>query len=119
MSSKIQTADTDKFPQAADANAPTKVKDGIQENQAREKRSTTENIEAGIRAIADVVSAVTNDDFSQETTGNVVAPRNVVLLLIDDKDHNEKREENLRQDRAETLPFTIEGSLQVYFVVQV
>lgn len=119
LNSKIQTSDTDKFPPAENANLPAKVKDGMQENQTREKRSTTENIGADHKLISDVVSTTKNDeaDSFDETTGTVVAPRNAVLLLIDDKDHDEKRKENSWQDRAETLPFTVEGFLQVPFVI--
>ncbi|XP_014483168.1 PREDICTED: uncharacterized protein LOC106748807 [Dinoponera quadriceps] len=112
---KIQTTNTDKFPHVEDAKVPMKVNDGMQGNQTREKRSTTENIGAGIKVTSDAVSTVKNDDSysSEGTTSTVTAPRNVVLLLIDDtKGHDEKRRENTWQGRGKTLPFTIEGSLQ-------
>lgn len=89
----------------------TKVKDGMQESQMRERRSTTENI--GVKLIGDVASTAKNDDSLGESSGALAAPRNVVLLLIDDKDLDENRKENPWQDLTETSLFTVQGSLQV------
>lgn len=109
--SKIQTTHNDKF---RPEDVLTKV-NSMQENQTREKKSATENTRTGIKLIGDVVSTVKNDDldFSEEIPGAATALRNVVLLLIDNKDFDENRKEKSWQDHVETLPFTIEGSLQV------
>ncbi|EFN84179.1 hypothetical protein EAI_09967 [Harpegnathos saltator] len=110
LNSKIQTTDTDKSPQIENAKVMTKLTDGIKESQIREKRSSTENI--GVKSIGDITSVKNDDsDFSEKDTDSITGPRNVVLLLIDNKTHDEKRREN-RHDHVETLPFTVEGSLQ-------
>ncbi|XP_025159633.1 uncharacterized protein LOC105183479 [Harpegnathos saltator] len=116
LNSKIQTTDTDKSPQIENAKVMTKLTDGIKESQIREKRSSTENI--GVKSIGDITSVKNDDsDFSEKDTDSITGPRNVVLLLIDNKTHDEKRREN-RHDHVETLPFTVEGSLQVFLGYQ-
>lgn len=89
------------------------------ENQTSEKRSTTENTEAEmklieIKPISEIASAMRNVFHSSEESANTITtPRNVILLLIDERSQDEEREENSWKDFKERLPFAIEEFLQV------
>ena len=95
----------------------TKISENMLENQTREKKSTTEKVEMKLiemKSINEIASAMRNDasDSSEENINAVITPRNIILLLIDERDH-EKKEENSWKDYKERLPFAIEGLLQV------
>ncbi|XP_012062438.1 PREDICTED: uncharacterized protein LOC105625725 [Atta cephalotes] len=94
----------------------TKISENMLENQTREKKSTTEKVEMKLiemKSINEIASAMRNDasDSSEENINAVITPRNIILLLIDERDH-EKKEENSWKDYKERLPFAIEGLLQ-------
>lgn len=52
-------------------------------------------------------------DSTKENANAIVTPRNVILLLIDERGQDEKKEENSWKDYKENLHFAIEGFLQV------
>lgn len=87
----------------------------MSENQTSEKRSTTENIEAGrkiieIKPINEIALAIRNAFHSSSM---ITTPRNVILLLVDERSRDEEREENSWNGVKKRLPFAIEGFLQV------
>lgn len=112
LKDKIHVTDIGKILQAENAK--------MSENQTHEKRSTTENIEHEVKIIVmkpinEIASAMKNNvsDSSEENANATIIPRNVILLLIDERDQDEKREENSWKGYKERLPFAIEGFLQV------
>nr|XP_012224556.1 PREDICTED: uncharacterized protein LOC105673479 [Linepithema humile] len=114
LNSKMQVTDMNKILQATNAKVSTKLTDGMPENQMREKRSTTEYINAGTKIVNDVTSEMKNNTFNSSEKNISVAStsRNVILLLIDKMDQDEKKEEDLWKNYKEKLPFAIEGFLQ-------
>lgn len=111
----------DKTLHTADTKISTKSSDGASNNQTRERRSTTENIGAGIKFIVDVASLTKNRETSnpsERKTDTVAAPRNAVLLLIDEKGQDKRKEGDPWKNRKERLLFAIGGSLQVIFIDQ-
>lgn len=88
-------------------------------NQTSEKRSTIKNIEPEVKFIEmklinEVASTMRNDasDSSEKNVNTLISPRNVILLLIDERDG--EREEISWRDVKERLPFASEGFLEVY-----
>ncbi|KYN35701.1 Alpha-tocopherol transfer protein-like protein [Trachymyrmex septentrionalis] len=109
---EMQVTDTNRILQTED----TKISENMLENQTREKKSTTEKVKMKLiemKPINEIASAMRNDasDSSEENVNAVITPRNIILLLIDERDH-EKKEENSWKDYKERLPFAIEGVLQ-------
>lgn len=118
LDGKIQVTGMDKILQATDAKMSVKLTEQMMQNQTHETRSTTENTTAGMKLINDDVALVMKNetsDVSVENANTVTTLRNVILLLIDEKDQNERKEENLWKDCKKKLPFAIEGFLQVFF----
>lgn len=120
LKSKMQVTGMDKILQAKDA----KISKNILENQTREKRLTTEIIKTKMeliemKPINEVASAMRNDasDSSKENANAIITLRNIILLLIDERDQDEKKEENSWKDYKEKLPFAIEGFLQVITLI--
>lgn len=118
LKDKMQVTDINKILQAEDAK--------MSENQTHEKRSTTENIETEMKLIVmkpinEIASAMKNNasDSSEKDINATIIPRNVILLLIDERDQDEKKEENSWKDYKERLPFAIEGSLQVLLYIDI
>lgn len=109
LNDKMQVTDMDKVLQTADAKVSAKL-ERLTENRTRERRATTETTE--IKFVNDTASRKDASNFSEKNT-NVIIPRNVVFLLIDERDQDEKSEENLWRDYKDRLPFAIEGFLQV------
>jgi len=110
LKDKMQVTDINKILQAEDVK--------MLKNQTHEKRSTTENIETEkklivMKPINEIASAMKNASDSAEENTNATIIRNVILLLIDERDQDEKKEENSWKDYKERLPFAIEGFLQV------
>lgn len=104
----------DKILQATDAKM-LKLTEQTTQNQTREKRSTTENTTAEMKLIS--VPLAMKSEASDGPIGNVdviTAARNVVLLLIDERGP-ERKKENPWEDCKKKLPFAIEGFLQVFF----
>lgn len=117
LNGKTQVTSTDRILQAADAKVSAKLTEEIADNQIRDKRVTIESTEIGIKVVNNTTSTSTmrNDapHFSEAST-NVIIPLNVILLLIDERDENEEREEKKWEDYwKDKLPFAIEGFLQV------
>lgn len=115
LKSKMQMTSMDKM-QAENV----KMSESIPENRTREKKSTTENIETEMKLIKmkpiDEIAMMNDASDSFEGNANaIITPRNVILLLIDERGQDEKKEENSWKNYKETLPFAIEGSLQVLF----
>ncbi|XP_011632709.2 uncharacterized protein LOC105424269 [Pogonomyrmex barbatus] len=81
------------------------------ENQTREKKSTTENIE--MKLFNEIASAMRNDasDPFEEKANTFIVPRNIILLLIDERNQDKEKEENSWKDYKKRLPFAIEGFL--------
>ncbi|KYN22849.1 hypothetical protein ALC57_04632 [Trachymyrmex cornetzi] len=108
---EMQVTGMNRILQTEDA----KISENMLENQTRKKKSTTEKVEMKlieIKPINEIASAMRNDvSDSFEENANAVTPRNIILLLIDERDH-EKKEENSWKDYKERLPFAIEGVLQ-------
>ncbi|KYQ52829.1 hypothetical protein ALC60_08024, partial [Trachymyrmex zeteki] len=109
---EMQVTGINRILQTEDA----KMSENMLENQTREKKSTTERVEMKLiemKPINEIASAMRNDasDSSEENANAVITPRNIILLLIDERDH-EKKEENSLKDYKERLPFAIEGVLQ-------
>jgi len=110
----------EKILQAADAKIPAKLTEQMPQNQTREKKSA-ENTTIGMRAVNEDVALVMKNDVSNapavENTSIVsTAPRNVVLLLIDERSTAERKmEEDPWNDCKKKLPFGVEGHLQVLF----
>lgn len=120
LKSKMQVTSMDKILQAKDA----KISKNILENQTREKRLTTEIIKTKMelnemKPIKEVASAMRNDasDSSKENANAIITLRNIILLLIDERDQDEKKDENSWKDYKERLPFAIEGFLQVITLI--
>lgn len=115
LNGKMQMTNTDRILQAADAKVSTKLTERMAENQTRDKRATTESTDIGIKLINDTASTMRNNmsDSSKEITSLAIIPRNVILLLIDERNQDEKREKDLWKDHENTLPFAIEGFFQV------
>lgn len=116
LKSKMQATDTDKILQE-----DVKTSENMLGNQTLEKRSTTENIKLEMKLIEmnpinEIASAMKNDasESSEETADAIITLRNVILLLIDERDQDKKKEENSWKDYKERLPFAIEGFLQVF-----
>lgn len=110
LNGKMQVTNTDRILQAADAKLTERV-----ENQTRDKRVTTESTEIGIKLINDTASTTRNNmsDSSKGNTSVAIFPRNVILLLIDERNQDEKREKDPWEDHGNGLSFAIKGSLQV------
>lgn len=91
----------------------TKLTDRMPENQTREKRLTTEYIQAGTK-IVNGTSKMKNNTFdsSEKNINAVNISRNVILLLIDKMNQDERKEDSWKNCK-EKLPFSIEGFLQV------
>jgi len=108
LKSKMQ-AGIDKILQTKDAK--------MLENQTREEKSTTGNIEIEMKLIEikpiNEIASATRNDASEESANAIITPRNVILLLIDERGRDEKKEENSWKDYKERLPFAIEEFLQV------
>jgi len=117
LNGKMQVTNTNRILQAADAKVSTKLTERMAENQTRDKRATTESTEIGIKLINDTASTMRNDmsDSSKGNTSVAIIPRNVILLLIDERNQDEKREKDLWEDYENILPLAIKGSLQVPF----
>lgn len=115
LNGKMQVTNTNRILQAADAKVSTKLTERMAENQTRDKRATTESTEIGIKLINDTASTMRNDmsDSSKGNTSVAIIPRNVIFLLIDERNQDEKREKDLWEDHENILPFAIKGSLQV------
>jgi len=118
LNGKAQVTGMEKILQAADAKMPAKLTEQMPQNQTREKKSTVENSTTGMKAVNDDVALVMKNDASNvpvENASTVSAPRNVVLLLIDERNTAEKRrEEDPWNDCKKKLSFSIEGYLQVF-----
>ncbi|XP_028047483.2 uncharacterized protein LOC105831207 [Monomorium pharaonis] len=116
LKDKIQTTSTDKISKVENAKMP----ESMSENRTREKKSTTENVGSKlieIKPIDEIASAMMNDapDSSEGNANAIITPRNVILLLIDERGRDEKlvdENENSWKDYKERLPFAIEGFLQ-------
>lgn len=79
----------------------------------RKKRLAMNYIDAGTKIVNDVASAIKNNTLdSSEKNTNASTSRNVILLLIDKMDQDEKKEE-LWQNYKEKLPFAVKGFFQV------
>jgi len=118
LNGKAQVTGMEKILQAADAKIPAKLTEQMAQNQTREKKSTIESTTTGMKAVNDDVALVMKNDASSvpvENASTVSTPRNVVLLLIDEKNTVEKkREEDPWNDCKKKLPFAVEGYLQVF-----
>ncbi|XP_029666417.1 uncharacterized protein LOC115237484 [Formica exsecta] len=114
LNSKTQVTSTDRILQAVDAKVSAKLTERIADNQTRDKRATTESREIGMKLINNTASTMRNDasDSSEENTNVAIISRNVILLLIDERNEKEKGEENPWKDYKNRLPFAIEGFLQ-------
>ncbi|CAL1683286.1 unnamed protein product [Lasius platythorax] len=113
LNDKMQVTGMDRILPAVDAKVSAKLTERMAENQTREKRATTESAEIRIKFVNNTTSTTRNyaSNFSEENTNVAHIPRNVILLLIDERYQDEKREENL-WDYKNRLPFAIEGFLQ-------
>ncbi|XP_011700382.1 PREDICTED: uncharacterized protein LOC105457427 [Wasmannia auropunctata] len=111
LKGKMQVTGTDRILQTEDA----KILENMLENQTREKKSTTENTGAELIKMKpiEIASATRNaSDSSEENANAIITPRNVILLLIDERGQDEKREEDSWRDYTERLPFAIDGFLE-------
>lgn len=120
LKSKMQVTGMDKISQAENM----KISENIPENQTREKRSTTEKTREDhevklieIKPINEIASAMRNDASDSSKENAIITPRNIILLLIDERGQDEKKEENSWKDYKERLPFAIEGFLQVITLI--
>ncbi|KYN01698.1 hypothetical protein ALC62_07527 [Cyphomyrmex costatus] len=107
MKNQTQVTDMNRTLQTGDA----KMSENMLENQTREKKSTTKKVE--MKPINKTASAMRNDasDSSEENANAIITPRNIILLLIDERGR-EKKDGNSWKDYKERLPFAIEGFLQ-------
>ncbi|XP_072748887.1 uncharacterized protein [Anoplolepis gracilipes] len=114
LNGKMQVTSTDKILQAADAKVSTKLIESMAENRTRDKKATTESAEIRMKFVNNTESTMRNDafDFSKEKTNVTNIPRNVILLLIDERNQDKEKEDDLWKDYKSRLPFAIEGFLQ-------
>lgn len=114
---KIQMTDTHGISQVPNTRVSEKLtEESVPENSTRERRSeiitnSSIGLNPSVKSINNTESAIKNDSSKSSGESRETVTRNVILLLIDEK--NQKVQNLEWQDYVKLLPSAIEGLFQV------